>query len=391
MLTQCPSCQTTFRVTSEILRVAEGQVRCGRCQTQFDALERLIEESDTGEIQSGRYLRPPQPAPPPAPARGQIEVEEPATHEDITLEGRRIEISGTYRVLDESGRGEPQIREETVEEWVEIEDIDETPSAQDSGEVIEVDELGDDEVSNLDDDEVIDVADEFESESDFESGDEAASRDDAADELIADDGDDGAVDADRNEAQEQDDAEDMDLLPRRRRAAVARIWKILVAPLALLLIAQLVHHHRATLARHPRLGPPLMRVYDALNLTLRPDWNLHAYEVIHWHMGSDPERPGTLKFRASLKNAADYAQPYPLLKLVLQDRWGGQVRARTFEPAEYLDPTTAPDRLLAPAQQATATIAIADPGPDAEGFDFDVCLRGASGPVCAADVPEQKR
>ena len=39
MLTQCPNCQTTFRVTAEILRVAEGQVRCGRCQTQFDALE----------------------------------------------------------------------------------------------------------------------------------------------------------------------------------------------------------------------------------------------------------------------------------------------------------------------------------------------------------------
>ena len=46
MLTQCPNCQTTFRVTTEILRVADGQVRCGRCQTQFDALERLIDENE---------------------------------------------------------------------------------------------------------------------------------------------------------------------------------------------------------------------------------------------------------------------------------------------------------------------------------------------------------
>src|SRR5690606_34656537 len=38
MLTRCPSCQTTFKVTSDILRVAEGQVRCGRCQYQFNAL-----------------------------------------------------------------------------------------------------------------------------------------------------------------------------------------------------------------------------------------------------------------------------------------------------------------------------------------------------------------
>ena len=58
MLTQCPNCQTTFRVTSEILRVADGQVRCGRCQTQFDALERLLDETDAQDVQSGRFLTP---------------------------------------------------------------------------------------------------------------------------------------------------------------------------------------------------------------------------------------------------------------------------------------------------------------------------------------------
>ncbi|MET0656855.1 MAG: MJ0042-type zinc finger domain-containing protein, partial [Steroidobacteraceae bacterium] len=33
MLTQCPECQTTFRITPAILRAASGQVRCGRCRT----------------------------------------------------------------------------------------------------------------------------------------------------------------------------------------------------------------------------------------------------------------------------------------------------------------------------------------------------------------------
>ena len=45
-------------------------------------------------------------------SRAHIEVEEPAAQEDITLEGRHIEISGRYRMPD-SARGEPQIREET--------------------------------------------------------------------------------------------------------------------------------------------------------------------------------------------------------------------------------------------------------------------------------------
>src|SRR5688572_18986590 len=104
MLTQCPNCQTTFRVTTEILRVADGQVRCGRCQTQFDALERLIDENEAAEVQSGRAARDRGTA---ALARGMprdIEVEEPAAQEDITLEGRHIEISGRYRLPD-SPRG----------------------------------------------------------------------------------------------------------------------------------------------------------------------------------------------------------------------------------------------------------------------------------------------
>jgi hypothetical protein len=165
---------------------------------------------------------------------------------------------------------------------------------------------------------------------------------------------------------------------------------MLAPPLLLLLLGQVVHNYRATLARHPTIGAPLQSIYSALGLTLRPDWNLHAYEVQQWGVVSDPATPGTLKVRASVKNLADFAQPYPLLRLVLEDRWGEQVRAREFEPSEYLDPTVASNRLLDPAQQAGATIAIVDPGPDAEGFRFDVCLRGARGPVCAADVPGMK-
>ena len=134
----------------------------------------------------------------------------------------------------------------------------------------------------------------------------------------------------------------------------------------------------------------IIGIYGALGANLQPDWNLHAYEILQWHLGSDPALPGTLKVRASLKNVASFAQPYPLLKLVLEDRWGESVREREFEPAEYLDPATAPDRLLGPAQQATATISIVDPGTDAEGFRFDVCLRGSRGVVCAADVPVRR-
>jgi predicted Zn finger-like uncharacterized protein len=360
MLTQCPNCQTTFRVTTEILRVADGQVRCGRCQTQFDALERLIDENDAADAQTSHAPRGTRS--PPSSAAERIEVEEPAAQEDITLEGRHIEISGRYRLPD-SARGEPRIREETVEEWVEIDDIE--AAAEEAG-VIEVDE---DLVNE-------DSLDALTGNNDAQTGIEVAEEVYEAEEAeVADEEVEAAAEP------------EIDLLPSRRRAPVARVWKILAGPLALLLVIQFVHTYRHSLARHPRLGQAVIGLYGALGVDLQPDWNLHAYEILQWHLGSDPSMPGTLKVRASLKNVASFAQPYPLLKLVLEDRWGERVREREFEPAEYLDPATAPDRLLAPGQRATATVSIVDPGPDAEGFRFDVCLRGRRGIVCAADVP----
>lgn len=45
MLTRCPDCDTTFRITPEQLKVRQGKVRCGECQHVFNALESLIEET----------------------------------------------------------------------------------------------------------------------------------------------------------------------------------------------------------------------------------------------------------------------------------------------------------------------------------------------------------
>ena len=395
MLTQCPNCETTFRVTSEILRVAQGQVRCGRCQTQFDALQRLIEERATTAAE------PQQPRPAPVAAtvgaevNSDIEVEEERdTLEEITMEGKRIEISGTYRVLDAADTGNTQLRQEVVEEWMEVEDDsdDEIPQGYvdaradadiDVEEADEFDELEDSRERLLDPN--FAEADDIPLRNGDEHDERVRLQDNTANEDIR---------AWRRSMQELDsDAEPDDLADLSlndgpaRSSSSALAWKILFVPLLLLLAVQIVHHNRAELARNPRVGEQLMQVYRALNLDLTPDWNLHAYEIRQWGVITDAAAPGTLKVRASLINRADFPQPYPLLKLVLEDRWGEQVRAREFDPADYLDPGVAPDRLFAPGTQANATIVIVDPGPDAEGFRFDVCLRGPAGPVCAEEVP----
>lgn len=49
MYTQCPECETTFKLGADDLRRARGKVRCGDCNHVFDALDYLAEDIDDEE------------------------------------------------------------------------------------------------------------------------------------------------------------------------------------------------------------------------------------------------------------------------------------------------------------------------------------------------------
>ena len=42
LITQCPNCQTRFRVTETQLQIARGSVRCGSCLTVFPGIDHLL-------------------------------------------------------------------------------------------------------------------------------------------------------------------------------------------------------------------------------------------------------------------------------------------------------------------------------------------------------------
>ncbi|MFJ4455201.1 DUF3426 domain-containing protein [Pseudomonas sp. NPDC089392] len=68
-VTQCPHCQTSFRVTHHQLSVARGVVRCGHCLQVFNAAKQLLEQN-----RSGTASAPMVPAPvPAAPAEPVVE------------------------------------------------------------------------------------------------------------------------------------------------------------------------------------------------------------------------------------------------------------------------------------------------------------------------------
>lgn len=45
MITRCPACSTSFRITPEQLKAVQGKVRCGQCQKVFNAIDTLLDSA----------------------------------------------------------------------------------------------------------------------------------------------------------------------------------------------------------------------------------------------------------------------------------------------------------------------------------------------------------
>ena len=49
-ITQCPTCNTRFKVTQEQLDAHQGLVRCGCCQAVFNATEYLQDDKSSPQL-----------------------------------------------------------------------------------------------------------------------------------------------------------------------------------------------------------------------------------------------------------------------------------------------------------------------------------------------------
>lgn len=173
-----------------------------------------------------------------------------------------------------------------------------------------------------------------------------------------------------------------------RRSIPFNVWLGASILLSVLLCLQLIHGNREWIGTHAPLRGPLHGLYAALGVAVAAPANLSAYQLRQWGVTGDPNANGTLRVRASILNTAAQLQPYPLLRVTLANRFGTKIGARDFEPAEYMGKPIV--RMLAPGERADATLDIVDPGKDAEGFEIDVCVRGADQKLsCAGDVATQ--
>jgi hypothetical protein len=164
------------------------------------------------------------------------------------------------------------------------------------------------------------------------------------------------------------------------------MWTTGSLVLLLLLTIQVIHHYRNELAATATLNGPLTSIYAVLGMPLVPRWDLNAYEVRQLGASTAADAPGQITVRASVKNNAHQAQPLPLLRVTLQDRFGNRIASRDVPPQSYLPRAIPSSSLLAAGQRIDAEMAFVDPGSNAVGFEIDACLPAPGGGIsCTND------
>jgi hypothetical protein len=170
--------------------------------------------------------------------------------------------------------------------------------------------------------------------------------------------------------------------------SVSRAWSAAVVLALVALGAQALHYFRADIAGHATFGPLLQDAYALLGAELTPRWDVRQYEILDWVATAEPNDRGlgSLKITARIQNRGPLRQPYPAVQLRLKDRGDKAVSSRVFTPAEYLARESPRERLMAPGETTRAEMEVVDPGPDAYGFELDVCIEvEASLVTCGTD------
>lgn len=344
MFTTCINCGSRFRLNVAQLTAAQGSVRCGKCGEIFDAYENL----------EGADLPPQMPVQSTAP--------EPVEDADVAFkveDEAAPELEMPIAADDEPITSAPELKAGRRRKPVEDLPIDDLFSGIEGDPLSTEPRLGLDEVQAGEAD-----------AAGFTYSDEVKPLPDA---LPADD-------APRAFAH-VDDLHTPPAPKPRRPLRAAFSW-LAILLLALLLLAQLVDVYRQPLSQNAVIGPSLQALYARLGRPLGAaaspsDWDVGALNVT-----TDPDSAGALSITGSLTNGAGLVQPWPLLRVVLTDRFGEALRSRDFKPADYL-PAGQAGTALAPGLSARFRLDIVDPGAEAVGFSLTPCLDVTAERVCA--------
>lgn len=158
-----------------------------------------------------------------------------------------------------------------------------------------------------------------------------------------------------------------------------------IAGLGLLLVGQVVHNARESLATFGFFNQTIAPVYRLFGSPVTPEWDIRGWQFEATN-GSVDENETTLTIVSRIVNRSEDELPYPLVHLSLTNRYEDVMGSRMLEPGEYLPGDLDPSNPVPPGENFTAVLEVEDPSPDATGFKLNVCYRVRPGTVrCAIE------
>ncbi|WP_070412232.1 DUF3426 domain-containing protein [Pseudomonas lundensis] len=400
-VTQCPHCQTSFRVNHAQLSMARGVVRCGACLQVFNAAQQLLNKSAEKEQQSvvaapaaeSRPIESPA-APEPISQKQWQAAELDLDHLDLDKELARLE---ELEIQPSKSFGQPSAtRQDTLSARRDSDDGEErqwsdslfSDSAAERAEAIETEperlepaDSGRTEPSlslDLDDpDDTPPLQLSLDKEPEPPLMHLSAVDDDDDDEPLAP----PFVTKDKRKRHEPgvreevlqnlvDDPLHLDWQKRRTPWGKRLLWFVLVLVAAAALGAQYIAYHFEELARQDQYRPIFQQLCPTLGCTVPSKVDIDRIKSSNLVVRSHPEFAGALVVDAILYNRAPFSQPFPLLELRFADLNGKMIASRRFKPGEYLSGEMAGKAEMPPQTPIHVALDILDPGPKAVNYSL---------------------
>jgi len=163
----------------------------------------------------------------------------------------------------------------------------------------------------------------------------------------------------------------------RSNSVIATIlWSVGILLLTATLFIEYLWFNRdefSQTAEFQTLITTICKQLECENISLR---DASKMELITRNVYSHPNEKNALIVDITMKNNAEFAQPYPVLQIDFSDIRGDTIAARRFLPDDYLSiedfqTETKQRQLLQPDASTAITLEIQDPGKQAMTYEFN--------------------
>ncbi|HHX34624.1 MAG TPA: DUF3426 domain-containing protein [Gammaproteobacteria bacterium] len=381
-ITQCPHCQTSFRLKHSQLTAARGSVRCGACMQVFNAASQItstaspaaqppVSTSSLNATVTSDATASPALEANPAPDNAtkqplmihddmdlddldDLDLDEELARLELEEQQRAHQITEEFANLQADPQANPEPDFETIEglnataqnDWSD-ELLAQEPVAQLCSAIPD----SSDEPTS--DEQVL-------TEPSTPSRELKMPRQPIAMEPSAD-----------HLPHFADEPLRLDWQPKKSRWKRWLGWGLLNTLALLLLLGQYTYHNFTELARQDSTRPWLEILCPLIDCKLPSKVDVQQIKSSNLLVRSHPEFSGALLVDAIIYNRASFTQPFPLLELNFTDLNNQLVARRLFKPLEYLDGELAGQKHMPPQVPIHIALEILEPSGGAINYTIN--------------------